>query len=106
MIDPRTNTRYATIEERGIAAAALQDLEENFLSVVLVPAPVSRFSGHMVREVESRNPEWYQEYVSGRWHTAKRIRIERALLRVVQKGTVRGNGIEGDLLEFLKRRTR
>lgn len=106
MIDPRTNTRYATIEERGIAAVAIQDLEENFLQVKLVPAPFPHFSGHMVREAERRNPEWYQAFVAGRWHTAKRHRVIRALTRVVQKGTVRGNGIERDLLEFLKRRMR
>ncbi len=37
------------------------ELRANRLEVILVPAPEQKFLGHMVREVVSQNPPWYQE---------------------------------------------
>jgi hypothetical protein len=100
----------ATSEERKIAGRALQELEENFLVVSLVPAPDPHFDGHKVRVVENRNPGWYREFVSGRWTKergrrgcqVKRGRVIRGLRRVYAEGLIRWNGYERELIKRLK----
>lgn len=96
-IDARTLTRFATEEEREKAREMLRDLEENYLKVGLVPAKAQNFEGHMVRAVENENPEWYREFVKVTNYQVKRLRVIRALKRVIA-GRVRGNGYENDLL--------
>jgi hypothetical protein len=102
-IDPRTRTRLATEAETAAAKAMLDDLEKNFLSVTLVPAPVQHNGGHMVRAVENRNPEWYREFFKNRREQVKRSRIVRALKRVAVQGRVRGNGYEIELLKIYRK---
>lgn len=102
-IDRRTYTRPSSLEERILANAALEELSVRRLQVVLVPAPEAHFSGHMVRAVENRNPEWYRDLIGGYPEGfVKRCRIEKALRRVVM-GRVRGNGWERRLLPILER---
>ena len=100
----------ATQEERRLAGRALQELEENFLVVSLVPAPDPRFDGHKVRAVENRNPEWYRAFVAGAWTRAKgkrgcqikKVRVIRGLKRVYEEGKVFWKGYERELLQQLK----
>lgn len=102
-IDPRTRVRFSIPEEQEAARRALQDLERERLVVVLVPAPDPHFSGHMIRVVECRNPEWYREFIRTlpqSFDTGHRHRIVRALERIV-KGRVKSNGYEERLLKFL-----
>jgi hypothetical protein len=87
------------LEEREKAMAMLRDLEINFLKVGLVPAKTQSFEGHMVRAVENENPDWYREFVRVSSYQVKRLRVIRALQRVVA-GRVRGNGYENDLLRI------
>ena len=98
-IDPRTRTRLATQEEVKSARAMLDDLDKNFLKVGLVPAPDQHHSGHMVRAVENKNPEWYSKFFRDRREQVKRHRIIKALKRVIS-GRVRGNGAEIELLKI------
>ncbi len=105
-IDHRTATRYSTSEEKELAKKALVDLEQNQNRIILAPAPQPHFAGHKIRVVESRNPQWYIDFGAQYWKgdrqfTLKRSRVVQALQRVV-KGRVRGNGHEGELLEWLK----
>lgn len=44
------------------AQTMLHDLSINWLDVCLTPAPDPQHSGHMVRAVANRNPEWYRKY--------------------------------------------
>jgi hypothetical protein len=96
-------TRYATPEERALAGRALQDLQENYLRVILVPAPRKNFDGHKVRAVEMRNPEWYRTFVEARNYQVHRARVVRALTRVFGRGRVRWNGYDRHLLAALSR---
>jgi len=103
--DPRHGTRWATKEERALAARGLAELEVERLRIVLTPAPSPSFANHKVRTVESRNPKWYERFVAGRWDRrgcqVKRARVERALKRVAITGIVRRNGYEAALLKLL-----
>lgn len=103
--DPRHGTRWATPGEKALAERALAMLETERLRVVLVPASSPHFEGHKIRAVESRNPEWYERFVAGRWDRrgcqVRRARVERALKRVAITGIVRRNGHEAALLKLL-----
>ena len=60
-----------------------RDLTENLLKVVLRPAYQERYNGHMIRVVESQNPQWYREI----YHSTpnfKRQRTLRSLERIAQ----------------------
>ena len=59
------------------------DLRENRLKVVLVPARVERYEGHMIRAVESKNPEWYRELYRATPHL-KRRRTLNSLERIAR----------------------
>ena len=101
-IDPRVRTRYATPEEKGLARHALKTLERERLVVSLAPAPDPHFEGHKIRVVDCRNPSWYRGFAEKHQLRIKRIRVIRALRRVVDQGRVRGNGYERELLEIFK----
>lgn len=57
--------KYLPKEITGVfseeAERLYSDLLANQLRVVLVPARVERYEGHMIRAVESKNPGWYRE---------------------------------------------
>ena len=103
-IDQRTETRPATDEDLELAAVALEDLERERLVVTLLPAPVPSWDGHMVRAVEQRNPDWYSDLCLSFGFQVKRQRVEKALERVIRRGTIRGNGYERAVLALLKSR--
>lgn len=100
----------ATDEEVKIAGRALQELEENFPVVTLVPAPDPRFDGHKIRVVENQNPKWYREFVAAAWTRVrgkrgcqiKKWRVIRGLKRVHTKGLIFWKGYERELIERLK----
>jgi hypothetical protein len=46
------------------ACLMLRELREQYLSVVLVPAPRPMHAGHKIRVADNRNPEWYRRL----WH--------------------------------------
>lgn len=100
-IDPRTLTRLSSEEEKSLAKEAIRELEENFLSVKLVPAKDQNFHGHMVRSVERENPKWYQKFQRTRPTGIKRSRIMQALRRMAA-GRVKANGYEEELLRALR----
>ena len=103
---PRT-ARSATLSDVLMARRALSDLEKEFLSVILVPAPQPHFDGHMIRVAQNRNPKWYRDFVEGHWDTRgcqiKKKRVIRGLHRVLEKRTILKNGYEWRLLEHLKK---
>ena len=60
------------------------DLAANKLHVVLVPAPAPMHYGHMVRRVETLNPEWYSALYAENPHF-RRDRSFSALERIIDK---------------------
>ncbi len=48
------------IRRQLIAMDMIQELNENYLHVILTPAPEPKFDGHMIRTVCNRNPHWYR----------------------------------------------
>ena len=60
------------------------DLAANKLHVVLVPAPDPRHYSHMIRRVETLNPEWYSDLYSENPHF-RRDRSFSALERIMGK---------------------
>lgn len=50
-----------TRKQRQRAAEMLNDLSYQTHSVVLIPAPDPKHSGHKIRAVENSNPAWYSE---------------------------------------------
>jgi hypothetical protein len=64
-----------------VAEHLLNELESNYLEVVLIPAPDRRHSGHCVRAVQSANADWYRDfcnkYPSRRKGFKTRTRIKR-----------------------------
>jgi hypothetical protein len=101
-LDPRTRTRRPTAEEVGLARYALKVLGNERLVVSLAPAPDPHFDGHMIRVVDCRNPHWYRDLQSKHRYEMKRVRVVRALERVVVQKRVRGNGYEVELLKLFK----
>lgn len=49
-----------SLEMRLAAELMLRDLQQQRLTVTLLPAPDQRFRNHKVRAVEERNPGWYR----------------------------------------------
>jgi len=104
--DPYFGTRWATEEEKALAAWALETLELERNRIILVPAPRQSFSGHKIRVQESQNPKWYREFGAAYWRSKRsfqlrRQRVERALRRVCVTGIVRRNGYEVPILKKL-----
>jgi len=102
-IDSRTNTRKATDDEKRLATLGLQTLENERNVIGLVPAPDPHFEGHKIRVQLEQNPAWYRDYNGGEAAKGHRDRVVRALVRVAQKGRVRGNGSEVQALEYLRK---
>jgi len=105
--DTQHGTRWATEEEKEIAARALHELETERNVIGFVPAPRQNFSGHKIRVQESANPSWYRKFGMSFWRgkrvfLLKRWRVEKALRRVSVVGIVRRNGYEVKLLVMLK----
>ena len=73
--------------QRELARAGLDDLKDQNLEVVLVPAPEKKHRDHKIRMVTNHNPAWYKE-MAGRRDSAKhgcgslRFRVIRALKRL------------------------
>lgn len=61
----------------------LGELRENKLHVVLAPAPEPKHENHMVRKVESSNPEWYS-ILHEQYKYFRRERVVCALQRISQ----------------------
>lgn len=105
--DVRHGTRWATPEEREIAARALHELETERNVIGFAPAPHQNFAGQKIRVQESANPSWYRKLGVAYWRgkrvfLLKRLRVEKALRRVAVVGIVRSNGYEVKLLLMLK----
>lgn len=78
---------------RDMAADMALELNNTFLEVIMVPAPVSKHCGHHVRRAVNQNPEWYRQLCMAvvssahprrsRFDTAiKRQHVLAALLRI------------------------
>jgi len=59
-----------------------EDLLNNPLKVVLIPAPIKKHQNHMIRFVESHNPYWYPEIYYSH-NRGKRKLFEKSLWRIV-----------------------
>ena len=57
------------------------DLLENKLKVILVPAPEERHTNHMIRVAETANPSWYSKLYAQNFYF-RRDRSLRALERI------------------------
>ncbi|MEK6913559.1 MAG: hypothetical protein AABW47_02710 [Nanoarchaeota archaeon] len=65
------------------------ELLNNGLEVVLIPAPVEQHSSHKIRFAQSHNPDWYSRIYS--FHNrGKRQLFEKSLWRIA-------NRLDGDL---------
>ena len=42
------------------AKSLLDELENNRLTVILIPAPSPQHTSHMIRYIENQNPDWYK----------------------------------------------
>ena len=72
------NLRHYYVEEANFL---FNDLTDNPLNVVLIPAPDPAHSGHMIRCVDNENPSWYREL----YHSHNNFRRDlslRALNRI------------------------
>lgn len=56
--------KYKMDDIPQIAKVLRQELEANYLEVVLIPAKEPRHSGHQIRATQSQNAEWYKEFWS------------------------------------------
>jgi len=74
--DPNIST-YFSLD----AFFLLYELKENKLHVVLTPAPEPKHDNHMVRTVESSNPEWYS-VLHEQYQYFRRERVVCALQRI------------------------
>lgn len=88
------------------AKMMLADLEQNRLSVVLVPAPNPIHESHKIRAVESENPVWYRDLFDNAGYV-RRKSIADALRRIID-GKPAGNHpryhYEGLLREVIVKR--
>lgn len=64
--------RQAFVEE---AKYLHDELEQNMLTVVLIPAPEPKHVNHMIRAAVSQNPYWYREL----YHSNRHFRRDRSL---------------------------
>lgn len=104
--DTQHGTRWATEEEKEMAARALYELETERNVIGFAPAPHQNFVGHKIRVQEQANPGWYRRFGLSYWRSRrsfqlKRWRVVKALKRVHEVGIVRRNGYETRLLKFL-----
>ena len=96
--------------EKRAAGIALHELETQRNRIALVPAPEKNFDGHKIRVQVEANPKWYRRFGGPYWHSKrsfqlKRVRVEKALNRVLKQGIVRRNGYEAKLLPLLLEET-
>lgn len=100
---PITELPYLVRREyEELAAQLLQDLREYHLKVVLTPAPISKFDGHMIRSVVEENIPWYKALWGRYGDKLKRHQMEAALERIAQgEGPIRRYIREelGDILD-------
>lgn len=76
--------RKSVPAERKVAHAALEQLDDEWLEVILIPAPRPQHRGHMIRVAVRHNPDWYRYMVSARRNPGRlRQRTVRALQRLV-----------------------
>ena len=77
-------------------------METMGLQVCLTPAPEIRHSGHKIRTVICRNPDWYQRMVAARKSSGSlRQRTIRALGRILD-GMKHPYGLEEEILEEIE----
>jgi hypothetical protein len=101
---------------RRIAKQMLDELENNYHEVVLVPPSEVKHSGHMLRAVQSHNADWYRafakQFTNCRGIARKRMRrprtyilkknVVRALQRIIRGDYERGRFVQVDrLLTFI-----
>ena len=115
--------------ERGIAAYFVdhakflsQELKNNRLKVILIPAPDPKHYGHKIRAVENTNPEWYRELYQHHKHfrrdrslnSLQRIRIKKDYAAIyssydfryrslILERLVKGFMYEGSFVEAIER---
>ena len=83
------------------AAYLRHELREKHLVVVLTPAPVQNFTGHMVRSVEQENAPWYKALWEELGNKLKRYSAEEALdVMALGEGSPR-DYVGGDLDKLL-----
>ncbi|NCC70832.1 hypothetical protein EOM09_04570 [bacterium] len=61
-----------------------EDLRNNKLKIVLIPAPRKIHQMHMIRVLENPNPFWYKELYSSNNHF-RRDRSIKSLIRIIEK---------------------
>ncbi len=62
----------------------LYEMSLMYQYVVLVPAPVQMFEGHMIRLAINKNPTWYSNLYQSYPRKLSRRRVEQALTRIVE----------------------
>lgn len=79
-------TQPATPAEKIIIKDMLNELVNNALVVVLLPAPEQRHTGHMVRAVEQQNANWYREFCAD--HEEYRAGYEKPKTIIKRQDTI------------------
>lgn len=85
---------------RMAAELLLDELEQNRLTVILVPAPQPRHESHFIRVASERNPWWFRSL-----NTHQEVRRDRtlaALTRIVE-GKENGGADEKRLQGIIER---
>lgn len=88
-------------EFREEAKGLLKELEENRLTVVLIPAPEPKHISHMIRAVENNNPHWYRELYHSHWNF-RRDRSIKALKRLAEGNDKEYSGRKGAVKSYFK----
>jgi len=70
-----------TFDQQAVAYTLLQEMCEQRLEVVLVPAPEPMHCMHQVRVAVSRNPKWYRDAFAARGYIDCR-RLRTAFARM------------------------
>ena len=88
-------------EFRSEAKGLLRELEENKLSIGLIPAPEPKHSSHMIRVVLQNNPYWYRNLYDDYWHF-RRDRSIKALKRLAEGNDKEYSGRKGAVKSYFK----
>ena len=86
---------------RAEAAMLLNELKVKRLDVVLIPAPYSRFEGHMVRSNQGSNPAWHSDLFWADDKNYRRWRVLRALKRFVTGKDRMNNSYDNRLRQLI-----
>lgn len=82
------------------AKVLLQDLQNEYLHVILIPCPSPQHTGHMIRKADNQNPEWYKGLYWQSGETWKRNHTKK-FLKQISEGILNFDSIYVEKLLYL-----